>query len=79
MDANDPAAARTFPAFLFAAEELSDTFLFDIFKVLEHAHPVFCPVSFVQMFQSLAGEYFTFKTILGFSFFEVFTVLYLAV
>jgi hypothetical protein len=56
------------PAQRFRLHEFPDAIFLDVIKVLQHAHPVPGPVSFVQMFQGSAGHLFALITILEFPF-----------
>ena len=42
-------------------DEFPDPFLFDVIKVFDHAHMIFRPVPFIQVLQSLAWKFCTFK------------------
>lgn len=43
------------PTVVFVHGEGPQTFLFYKFEVFEHAHLIFCPVAFIELFQSAAG------------------------
>jgi hypothetical protein len=49
------------PSFLFFVKELFDTFLLDIFKVFDNAHPEKSLVAFIDMMESFAREIPAFK------------------
>jgi hypothetical protein len=59
VDADGAAASGTGPSFFFVGDELPDSMLLDVSEVLDHAHPVFRPVSFIQRLHSGAGVFFT--------------------
>lgn len=48
------------PPCFFVPAEFPYTVLMDEFKVLDHAHTVFCAVASVEVLQALAGVFFTF-------------------
>ena len=50
------------PFYILVLYKFPDTVILDIFKVFDHAHIVFGPVSFIQMFQIITGKIFAFKT-----------------
>jgi hypothetical protein len=74
MDANRSTASRTGPSFSFLLQELFHTGVPNTFQVGDHAHAVFGPVSFVQMFQVFAGKIVTSKTKFYFPFLHHFAV-----
>src|SRR3990172_10059206 len=57
-------ATRAGPFLLFGADELADAVLPDALQVGKHAHPVPCPVAFIQVLQAGAGVAVAFETIL---------------
>jgi len=58
VDADYSAAFLASPAGLFVLDKLADAGLFDVAKVFNHAHPVFCPVTLVKMGKRRAGKMF---------------------
>jgi len=74
VNANHPAAFGTRPSVLLACQESPDTEILDIFEILNHAHIVLGSISSVQMFDSVAREFFAFKTKLCFSVLKHFAV-----
>jgi hypothetical protein len=50
------------PFYILVLYKFPDTVIPDIFKVFDHAHIVFGPVSRIKMFQITAGEISAFKT-----------------
>ena len=63
MNTNSATALRTSPFPFFSSKKHSNTKLFNIFKILDHAHIVFGSISFIQMFQIFARKLLAFKTI----------------
>jgi len=63
MNTNSATAFRTSPFLFFSSKKCSNSKLFNIFKILDHAHFVFGSISFIQMFQIIARKLLTFKTI----------------
>lgn len=49
------------PAIFFIFQEFLNSIIADIVQVFNHAHAIFCTVSLVQFFYTLAGETFTLK------------------
>jgi hypothetical protein len=62
VDADGAAAAGALPSCFFFADEFSCAGLFYVFQVLDHAHAVLCPVSFVQVVYCAAGKTPALKT-----------------
>ena len=62
MYADRAAAFGAGPSRFFVFYEFPNSKPSDIFKVLDHAHGIVGPVSFIQMLQALTGEFFTLKT-----------------
>ena len=54
--ANQLAAGRALPTDIFIPDELPDPVLLDAHQVFDHAHAVFIPVPFIEIFQTRAGE-----------------------
>lgn len=69
-----PSASGTLVLCLLFPEEDLHTVSPDIVQVLDHAHIVFSSVSFIQMFQIVAGRIVTSKTKLYFTLLNNFTV-----
>ena len=65
MDTNDFAAFGTRPSVHFLLNELSYTDALYVLQIVGHAHPVFCSVSRVEMFQPVAGEFTALEAISG--------------
>lgn len=63
MNTNSATAFRTSPFLVFSSKKCPNTKLFNIFKILDHAHIVFCSISFIQMFQIITRKLLAFKTI----------------
>lgn len=55
MDAED--AFLGYPSFSLFGDKSSYSFFSDKFQVFDLAHPVCCPVAFVQMPETVAGEF----------------------
>ena len=55
MDADGAAAVGAGPADFFIPQECADAVVLDSPEILDHAHPVFRAVSFVQVLQVVAG------------------------
>lgn len=64
MYANSAAARGTSPAHLLTSDKSSYAPLFYVVEILDHAHTVSGPISFIQVFQNAAGKPVTFETIL---------------
>jgi len=62
MYANRAAAFRASPFCFFVLKKLACSNPSYVFKILDHAHPVFGPVSFIQMLQTPTGKLFTLET-----------------
>ena len=62
MDADRSSTFGAGPFNFFVPEELPDTMILNVLKVINHAHAVFCPVSFIQLVKWGAGVLVTFKT-----------------
>ena len=62
MNANYAPAFRAGPSYFLISDKLSYAQRSDILKIFEHAHPVFCPIPFIKVFQPVAWEFFTIKT-----------------
>jgi len=57
------------------SDKLPDPLRIDHLKIVDHAHPIFDSVSFIQIFQTTAGELITFcRAVLLSAFSELFTV-----
>ena len=74
MNTNSTSTFRTRSSHFFISNKFSYAVFFNISKIYDHAHIVFSSVSFIQMFQIIAGKIVTSKTKLCFSFLENFTV-----
>jgi hypothetical protein len=72
MDTNRTFTSGASPSYIFVLQKFSHTEFLNIFKIFDHAHIVFGPVSFVQMFQIIAREISAFKTKLCTAFLENF-------
>jgi hypothetical protein len=68
MNTNRASTLGTSPFYVFILQKFSNTEIPNISKVFDHAHIVFGSISFIQMFQVLAREIITSKTILCFTF-----------
>jgi hypothetical protein len=75
MNTNSFPAFGTGPPYFFIPHEFPQAKFLDVFKILDHAHIVFGPVSFIQMFQIIAGKVFTLETKPGFPVLKNLTVL----
>jgi hypothetical protein len=64
MNTNRPFTSGTSPFSLFVLYKISYTEIFNIYKILDHAHVVFGSISCVQMVQKITGEISAFKTML---------------
>ncbi len=62
MNTNSAAAMRARPSHFFICHEFSYAIFLNVYKIFDHAHVVFGPVSFIQMFQIAAGKIVTSKT-----------------
>jgi len=78
MHIDNATACRAGPSLLFGFDELLYARIFDIFKIFDHTHGVFCPIPFIDMFYSLAGELCTGKTKILIVVPEFFAVFYFA-
>ncbi len=67
----------TGPFFIFDNHKIIYPGFLYPFQVIDHAHPVLCPVSFIKLFKSCTGKPFTGKTVVGRCFLQRFTVLIL--
>ena len=56
------ATIRASPFLLFFLKEFIDTFVPDIFQVLDHAQVVFCSVTLIESFKPMTGEILAFIT-----------------
>ena len=56
VDAEGSSAFWAAPFYLLAFNELPYADFLDILQILEHAHPILCPVPFVQLLEPGAGE-----------------------
>lgn len=74
VNTDDAAAFCATPPRLLIFDKGIDTDRSDILKVLEHAHPVFRPVSFVQLLQSFTGVVLAFVTEFRLTVRNIFTV-----
>src|SRR6266498_4984234 len=72
---NHAAAFRASPPHFFVFEKLSYPNASNAFKVLDHTHRVFGPVSFIEMLQTITGKLPAFKTKSCFGFLKELTVL----
>jgi hypothetical protein len=70
VNANSAAAKRASPSNFFVLNEFFYPKLPNIFKILDHAHPIFGSIPLVQMFKPVAGKHFALKTKLRFTFFK---------
>ena len=64
MDTDSASAMRTGPPYIFIFYKCSNSMLFYVIKVFNHAHAVFRPISFIYMLYSVTGVFFTLKAIL---------------
>jgi hypothetical protein len=78
VHADRPAAFRAGPSDLFVCDELPNSKCSNVLQVLEHAHPVFGPVPFIELFQPGTGKLLTLKAKPRFGFLDDFTILDLA-
>ena len=62
MDTNSACTMGTSPSCIFILHKYSYTEVLNSFKIFDYTHIVFGSVSFVQMFQIVAGEISAFKT-----------------
>ena len=62
----------------FSYKKCSKTKLFNIFKILDHAHIVFSSISFIQMFQIITRKLLAFKTIFCLACLENYAIFYFA-
>ena len=62
MAAYYSATIRTSPLLLFFFKESIDTFVPDVFQVLNHAQVIFGAVAFIESFEPAAGEVLAFVT-----------------
>ena len=74
MYADSAAAFGTSPAHLFTFNKSSYSPLSYVVEILNHAHTVSGPISFIQVFQIATGELITFKTIFRLFIFKGYTV-----
>jgi len=75
MNTNQFTAFGTNPFLFFIQNEMSDPEFIYYFKIVDHAHSVFCPISLIQLFQPGTGKFIaTIGTIFDFSFGEFFAV-----
>jgi hypothetical protein len=74
VHANGAATLRASPSDLFVCDELSNSEASNVLQVLEHAHPIFGPVPFIQLFQPGTGL-LTLKAKSPFGVLDDFTVL----
>ena len=79
MNADRTTAFSTSPPDLFVSHEAGNAEVFDIWKILDHTHVIFSPVSFIKMLQSVTGEFTTGKAEFQFCTFKHRTVFDLAV
>jgi hypothetical protein len=66
VNADRASAFRAGPSNLFIRNEFPNSTLFDVFKILNHAHTILGPVSLVQMLQASTRIAFTLKAIFCF-------------
>jgi hypothetical protein len=52
-------AIGTGPPAVLLPDKFPDTHSFYLFQVLNHAHAILAPVSFIQVFKALTGKYLT--------------------
>jgi len=80
VDADCSAAFFACPAGFFVLDELFDAGLFDVPKVLKHAHMVFFLIALVKVNKNRAGKLFTRAAVAEFlsAFFQNSTILYFA-
>ena len=57
---NNIAAFSASPSSFLIPQEFFHTVLLNILKIFNHAHVIFCSVSFIQLFQSSAWKFITF-------------------
>jgi hypothetical protein len=62
------------PARAFLRDKCGHSHRSDRFKILDHAHAVFCPIAFVNMLDARAWELGAFHTQPGLRFLEIFTI-----
>jgi len=75
VHANNAAAFRAGPSCFFTPDKLADAILFDVSKIFNHAHSVFCSVSLIQRLHSRAGIFFALEAELPVVFVQFITVL----
>jgi len=59
MNTNQFTTFWTSPFFFFVPNEMPDPKFIYHFEIVDHAHPILCSVSLVQMFQPVAGKTIT--------------------
>jgi len=74
MNTNGISTFGTGPSYSFVSNEFSYAEFFYVFEIFNHAHIVLSSVSFIQMFQIVAGKIVTSKTILSFTFLNIFAI-----
>jgi hypothetical protein len=74
VDADGPAAIWASPADFFVCDKLPNSKLLDIFKILDGAHVVSSSISFIHVFDLLAGKTVTLETELQFPLLQHFAV-----
>jgi hypothetical protein len=62
VKANCAVARGTFPFIHFVSDESIYPEVLNMFKIVNHAHSVFCAISFIQMVQVITGEVSAFET-----------------
>lgn len=62
MNAYCSSASRTCPSGFLGLQKFPDAGTPDGFQILDHAHLVLCPVSFVQMIKFVAGHFSAVRT-----------------
>jgi len=68
MNTNNSSAFRAGPCYFFTSNKFLNTNFFNGLKIFKQAHIVSGSISYIQMFQNVAGTLFTFKTESCFSF-----------
>jgi hypothetical protein len=76
VNANSPVALGASPPRRLRFDKFPYAGFPDIFQIFDHAHAVVGPVSFIQMFQGIAGNLVAFKTVFCITFTEKYTGFY---
>ena len=62
MNTNSFSTSGTSPSCFFIFNKFSYSEFPNIFKIFNRAHIVFCPISFIHLFNSFTRKFITFKT-----------------